>query len=269
MAWVKLTDRIHDNEKLGAVSDAAFRLWVLSISYSNLKLTDGHIPAARAKILVPLRAPEKTIAEVVDAKLWHRASSPCASCVRQRAHVKADQIPSGGYVIHHYFGDPDTGETYQRTRWVVEAERARLREAGRQGGLKSGVVRSTQLDLAASPDEGADEAHSSSSQVKLVGEAASLSPHAQESKLTGEAASSSQPPETASSQLHPVPRTPVTPSSGSIDPVPRAREAEPPIPDVEPGHEDAARSGSQGRREGWQQVGATAARIASTARGAR
>lgn len=260
MPWVKLTDRIHDNEKIAAVSHDAFRLWVLSISYANLKLTDGHIPAARAKLLVSLRAPEKTIQELVDAKLWHRASAPCASCVRQRADVKADPIPSGGYVIHHYFGDPETHETYQKTRWTVEAERARLRAAGRQGGLRSGEMRSSQVNLSASAGGEAEEAHrsspgsspGSSSQVKPTGQPPSSSHHAWNGKLAGQARTPS----------------PVTPSSGAIAPVPRGRAPEPEIPDG-PEPPGTARSGSPGRREGLRQVGATATRIVGTARGAR
>lgn len=247
MPWVKLTDRIHNNEKIGAVSHDAFRLWVLSISYSNLNLTDGHIPAARAKILVALRTPDKTIAELVEAKLWHRASSPCASCLRQRAYVKADAIPSGGYVIHHYFGDPDTGETYQRTRWTVEAERARLRAAGRQGGLKSASTRSTQLNLPASPGEEADEADRSSSEVKPTGQPSSLSRHAQESKLEGQPPSSSQPPpngKLTGQPRTPVPRSPVPVAIATR--TPRAKP-EPEIPDHE-GDGATARNSSQGTR---------------------
>lgn len=255
MPWVKLTDRIHDNEKIAAVSHDAFRLWVLSISYANLKLTDGHIPAARAKLLVSLRAPEKTIAELVEAKLWHRASAPCASCVRQRADVKADPIPSGGYVIHHYFGDPETRETYQKTRWTVEAERARLRAAGRQGGIKSGELRSTQVNLAASPGGEADEAQAqarrsspgSSSQVKLAGQPSSSSHHAQESKLAGQ------------------PRTPspVPPSSGSIDPVPPARAREDDEPEIPAGTAAKAAGGTRAPHH----IGAAAEKTLAHARG--
>ncbi len=172
MPWVKMTDRLHDNDKLGGVSDAAFRLWILAISWSSLKLTDGHIPASRPIRLTSLRNPEKTIGELLAAKLWHRAASPCASCVKQREAVKADPIPSGGYVIHHYFGDPTTRppETYQFPRWVIEARRAELREKGRRGGQASGQSRSATLEPDGSGIDIADEAPGSSATLQGVEE---------------------------------------------------------------------------------------------------
>lgn len=249
MPWVKLTDKLDESEKLAAISDASFRLWVLSIAYANRKLTDGHVPASRARILTALRVPEKTIAELVEAKLWHRASAPCASCVRQREAVKADAIPSGGYVIHHYFGDPQTGERYQKARWVVEQERERLRLAGRTGGQKSGMTRSSQVKHPASAADHAAEADSFSPQVKLTGEAPSFTPageapsfdpHAQESKH-------------AASPRTPYPRRPVPQSDSSTYPGGAGGPedpGDPPIPDV-PEQPDrpqgTARRSSQGR----------------------
>ena len=127
MAWVKVDDKLHDNDKLGGVSDAAYRLWVQALSWSNDKLTDGHIPTARPIRLMTLRKPEKTIGELLEARLWHRAGSPCKSCVEQRAEKKGDPIPSGGYVIHDYF-------IYQRAAWVIRAERDKNVRAGRRSG---------------------------------------------------------------------------------------------------------------------------------------
>jgi hypothetical protein len=124
--WVKVDDKLHDNDKLGAVSDPAFRLWVLALSWSNDKLTDGHVPASRPVKLLALRNEKKTIAELIEAKLWHRASSPCRACVEQRDEKKGDAIPSGGYVIHDYF-------EYQRAAWVIREDRQTKSRAGRTG----------------------------------------------------------------------------------------------------------------------------------------
>ena len=125
-AWVRVDDKLHDNDKFGAVSDAAFRLWVLALSWSNDKLTDGHIPTSRPLKLLGLRNEKKTIAELIEAKLWHRAASPCRSCEQQRREKHGDAIPSGGYVIHDYF-------IYQRAAWVIRAERETKSRVGRAG----------------------------------------------------------------------------------------------------------------------------------------
>lgn len=125
--WVKVDDKLHDNDKLGGVSDPAFRLWVLALSWSNDKLSDGHIPASRPLKLLTLRNEKKTIAELLEAKLWHRASSPCRSCEQQREEKHGDDVPSGGYVIHDYF-------MYQRAAWIIRAERDKNVRAGRRSG---------------------------------------------------------------------------------------------------------------------------------------
>lgn len=253
--WVKLTDQLHENDKLGGVSDAAFRLWTLSISWSNSKLTDGHVPAARPTRLMALRKPEKTVAELVEAKLWHRASSPCASCIKQREEVKADPIPSGGYVIHHYFGDPTSRMRYQKPRWVVEAEREELRKRGREGGIRSGSSRSGALKQAASPDEEADEADGSSGALKQAAQAVRSSGAVEH---TGQAARSSG----ALKPVLPYSRSPV--SRGALAPVSTggaggSEDREPPIPDapmatgsIEPG----------ARRGGLHHIGTAAGRVA-------
>ncbi|HEV8656932.1 MAG TPA: hypothetical protein VGR85_15610 [Candidatus Limnocylindria bacterium] len=124
---MKVDDKLHDNDKLGSVSDAAFRLWVLALSWSNDKLTDGHIPTSRPLKLLVLRNAQKTIEDLLEARLWHRASSPCKSCIAQREDKNGDPIPSGGYVIHDYF-------LYQRAAWVIRAERDKNVRAGRRSG---------------------------------------------------------------------------------------------------------------------------------------
>jgi hypothetical protein len=246
---VKLTDQLHENDKLGGVSDAAFRLWTLAISWSNLKLTDGHVPSSRPTRLMSMRKPDKTIGELVEAKLWHRASSPCASCVRQREDVKADPIPSGGYVIHHYFGDPKTQERYQKARWVVEAERTELRKRGREGGIKSGSARSGALKRAASEDEEGDEADGSSGALKRAGQAVRSSGALNH---TAQAHGSSG----ALKPVPPYPRSPVSQSDssrtnggvggvGDLD--------DPPIPD-DPRAPGTARKSSQGRGTGLHRI---------------
>lgn len=247
MPWVKITDKAHENEKLQEASGDAVKLWLMALSWANSELTDGHIPLTRGPRLMYMRKPEKVIGELLERRMWHRAAQICKECIAERIENNVtDPVPSSGYYIHGYFG---TGrEKYQRPRWAILADRVRLSEAGRRGGLAKPSAKhgASEEDEA----EGLDGSSVLSTELSME-----LEP---------------KPPLGKLSAKHPAQaRTPVTPSSGSIDPVPPAREAEPPIPDVEPGHEDAARSGSQGRREGLRQVGAAATRIVGTARGAR
>lgn len=237
MPWAKFTDGLDENDKLAGIADPAFRLWVLAITWSNRKLTDGHIPNGRPMRLVSLRNPKKTTAELVEAKLWHLASRPCRACLEQRAEKKVlDPIPSGGWLIHDYFH-------FQKARWVIEAERERLRSIGAKGGKASTQLStelSTQVELAAKHAAQAPSlAGSSSAQVELAARARSSTPY---------------------------PRNPVPPSSGAIAPVP----AEPPVlePDESRGPKDADRLRDQARGRGrLRAAGDVAGLVAAEARG--
>jgi len=129
MPWVFITDKLHENEKIIGASGDVVKLWLLSLSWANDMLTDGHIPPSRAPMLAgwaPGR-PRDVITGIVRARLWHHADRPCRTCVAQREEKKADPLPAEGYVIHHYFD-------YQRPRWVVVADRERMRRLGSAGG---------------------------------------------------------------------------------------------------------------------------------------
>lgn len=248
MVWGKFTDDLHENDKLGSVSDAAFRLWVLAITWSNKTLTDGHIPTARPPRLMVLRNPTKTIAELVGARLWHQAAHPCTSCLELRAAKQVtDPIPSGGYLVHHY-------HEYQPPAWKVKAEKERMRALGRAGGQKSGVVRSgkeAQRSSAPLPED-EDERSAAlpderSGTVKRTGEAVRLS------GTVKRGASSAEHGPLQRSASPPYPRTPVPESVSSRTPNgSAARDPEPvdPEPD-EPALPGAAGSVDPGvRREG-------------------
>lgn len=257
MPWVKITDKAHENEKLQEASGDAVKLWLMALSWANSELTDGHIPLTRAPRLMYMRKPEKVIGEMLERRMWHRAAQICKECIAERIENNVTEpVPSSGYYIHGYFGSGR--EKYQRPRWAILADRLRLSEAGRRGGLAKPSAKQD----ASEEDEPEGPDGSSVLSTELSTE---LKPKPPLGKLGAkhDAKHTAKPGAKHGAQA----RTPVTPYPGSIDPVPRAREAEPPIPDVEPGHGDAARSSSQ-VREGLRQVGATAARIAGTARGA-
>jgi hypothetical protein len=220
-AWVRIEDKLHDNDKLGGVSDGAFRLWVLALSWSNDKLTDGHIPTSRPLKLLVLRNEKKTIAELLEAKLWHRAASPCRSCEQQRKDKHGDVLPTSGYVIHDYF-------VYQRTAWVIRAERDKNMRAGRRSGQ---VRREQSVEQGVQGDERNGE-HSVERSVE------------QSVERSVEQSVEHNPPKSALSVERSVePRTPVPP-------VPRSTKYEvpdePAIPD-EPEATDRKRSGTTGK----------------------
>lgn len=127
MAWVKIDDKLHENDKIVEASGDAVKLWVLALSWSNDKLTDGHLPLSRPVRLTEMRKPKEIVAELVRRRLWHQAAHPCQSCVEQRAEKGVTApIPSSGYLIHHYFD-------YQRPAWVIREERQKRVRAGKRG----------------------------------------------------------------------------------------------------------------------------------------
>lgn len=65
MAWVKLDDKFPDHPKVVGLSDAAFRAYIVALSYANRYLTDGFVP-------VPILPKPRIVAELVGAGLWDR-----------------------------------------------------------------------------------------------------------------------------------------------------------------------------------------------------
>jgi hypothetical protein len=245
MSWVKVDDKLHESDKLGSVSDAAFRLWVLALSWSNDKLTDGHVPSSRPMRLMALRNPKKTTAELVEARLWHLASRPCKSCLAIRVEKKVtDQIPSGGWVIHDYF-------IYQKARWVIVAEREQRVEAGRRGGRSRGKGSDSLSEPL--PDDGeqnGDDGSEALSEMPSKPLSKPLSEPLEQNGLPAKrgAKRGAQPP---------YPRTPVPPfpefekNEGTRATGPD--DQEPPIPDA-PEATDRKRSGATTRTGGLHHI---------------
>jgi hypothetical protein len=59
MPWARLDDRINNDAKLLALSDAAHRMWTCGLAYCSFNLTDGFIPE-HAIHAFGVRAPNKT-----------------------------------------------------------------------------------------------------------------------------------------------------------------------------------------------------------------
>lgn len=107
MAWVRLEDDFALNPKIVALSDGAFRLYVVTLCYANRFLTDGYVPEPVLSQLIR-GATKRITKELLASGVW--------------------TVTRGGYRIHDY-------EQYQPLRADVLARRADRARAGRAGGL--------------------------------------------------------------------------------------------------------------------------------------
>lgn len=111
MAWFKVDDSLPGNAKMYEVPLDAIGLWVLAGAWSAQQLTDGYIPAS---VIPMLRGTEANVKHLLEAKLW----------------VASKQ----GFQFHDW-------DQYQPSADEVKRRRSKRAEAGRKGGLKSGVAR--------------------------------------------------------------------------------------------------------------------------------
>lgn len=74
MSWVRLDDGAPGHRKIVGLSDAAFRLWVVGLTYCNQQANDGRFSVASARIMSGyLASPElgrSSMAELCAAGLW-------------------------------------------------------------------------------------------------------------------------------------------------------------------------------------------------------
>ena len=104
MTWVKIDDGMPQNTKVGRLSDAGFRAYVLSICYCGANTTDGVIE--RSLLMLIPTATLKIAKELVAKGLW-------------------EDRPDGWYV-HDYL-------EWNRSKAQIEADRNAHRENGRKG----------------------------------------------------------------------------------------------------------------------------------------
>jgi hypothetical protein len=131
MPWSKLDDRLHENPKVGALSDKAFRLYILSITYSSSRKSRGKLSVIDAKTVRRLaEATEETISELVELRAWDRVDD--------------------GYEIHDY-------GVYNPSEEEISQKRA---DAGRKGAqsrwqngkpIASAITNECQTDIKGSP----------------------------------------------------------------------------------------------------------------------
>lgn len=127
MAWVTLDDQVPRHRKMLHAGPAACWLWVCAIAHSQSLLTDGFVDDAVLPMIgVPGASVVKRLAEkLVAVGLFERVD--------------------GGYLVHDYTHHNATAEEARRHRANVAERRA---EAGRLGGIRSGIERRRNRDEA-------------------------------------------------------------------------------------------------------------------------
>lgn len=124
MTWARLEDSFPDHPKVAALSDAEFRLHVTAICYASRYNTDGAIPAAALR---SLRGTPKLAAKLVLTGVWEEEGD--------------------GWRVHDFLD-------YNPSRDEAAAKRLSREQAGRLGGLRSGVTRRSKTEANASPEPG-------------------------------------------------------------------------------------------------------------------
>lgn len=147
MTWCMFDDKFWMHPKILEVGRDAAWLWAASIGYSNANLTDGKIPLGALPMLsMGLSIPEaRALAEkLVSARLWEHDGE--------------------SYKVHDFLDWNTSAEVVRARRERTSESR---REAGRNGGVKSGEVRRDAAEMKQrSKDEAKHEADASPERSK-------------------------------------------------------------------------------------------------------
>lgn len=96
MTWVRLDDGFADHPKIEAAGPSAAWLHVAALCYCSRHLTDGRMPAAKARRLVDARNPQQLIDRLLEVGLW-------------------ETTEGGDYMIHDYLAyQPDAATVLAR-----------------------------------------------------------------------------------------------------------------------------------------------------------
>ncbi|MSS45305.1 hypothetical protein FYJ43_04435 [Cutibacterium sp. WCA-380-WT-3A] len=135
MSWFKVDDTFPLNPKVLACPLEALGLWVTAGAWCAQQLTDGYVPKA---VLPMLRSNEANASILLQAGLWERVE--------------------GGYQFHDWNEYQPSSSAVRERRKQTSAKRS---EAGRKGGMKSGVTRRNKASEARSKREANGEANAS------------------------------------------------------------------------------------------------------------
>lgn len=149
MPWVRIDDGYADHPKMAAVGPLGQALWLAGLAYCNRNLTDGFIPWAAARQLVPwtyLDGSGPTAIYIgTPTEVFEEGRVTSEYVIAALVSVGLWNDVLGGYTIHDY-------EDYQPTKAQIMAEREAKVAAGRAGGIAAARARVTAhgaaLDLA-------------------------------------------------------------------------------------------------------------------------
>lgn len=125
MPWVRLDDQFTEHPKVVAAGPLAGWLYVCGLTYCARQLTDGFIPRAQLRRLLPTGGVDRLAARLVTVGLWEPADD--------------------GYRVHDFLN-------YNASREQTLALRKQKADAGRRGGWrKAGRVLATRQPVANTP----------------------------------------------------------------------------------------------------------------------
>lgn len=131
MAWVKLDDQFADHPKIERAGPMAAWLHVVALCYSARHLTDGRIPAAKARRLIDVRQPQREIAKLVEVGLW--------------------EIDGDDFVIHDYH-DWQPSAADERAKRERDRERKAKGRVGQGRNPNTGRITSARNPNGQAPD---------------------------------------------------------------------------------------------------------------------
>lgn len=135
MPWARFDDHMPSHRKIRALSDAAFRLWVSSICWSNANKTDGFIAEDELAFVSDVESPSGAVPELVRRGLW--------------------EVVGGGWLVHDFHDYNPSVERVSAERELKSERQRRWREKRR--GLDGRFGQDAAVD--ASPVGGRDAAN--------------------------------------------------------------------------------------------------------------
>jgi hypothetical protein len=131
---LKFDDQFPIHRKVGALSDAAFRLHVEAIFWCARNLTDGFIAQDEIDTVSRYRRPERYVAECMERDAWHRVEDGLLAVDCEDCRESGTTLRGAGWLIHGFLD-------WQQSRSKVLQIREARKKAGHNGGVRSGMAR--------------------------------------------------------------------------------------------------------------------------------
>ena len=119
MTWVRISDDFYDHKKFAATTALGWALWLGGLAYCNRNLTDGFIPASRARGLVNFERPGHYELAVVNGMSGDNATAEHA--IDELLEVGLWEESDGGYTVHDYADYQPTSEQVNHVSTVRAA----------------------------------------------------------------------------------------------------------------------------------------------------